>query len=674
MKYRLTSFAMIIFVLISAVFQPQSPAYASGSMTIAPLTWNVIGLDSNLVTVGPNHFPIGARVCNTSTSPSTVSVTYNWDDGLNKYTGNTYINLRGGTLDVVSLSLNAGQCKDAYFEVEVTRSSSAYDKTRAYTITANDGIVSASTPAPRELFVEHLISQSRNSVLDMQVSNSGVAGSFTSIAPGGTMTLVKDGTYWIKLVGATATNGYEQIETFINFPNTIFQVESVDTTYSVESSSNLAPPYDKLYGDGCTWENDPNSPNYRSCLSTGKAGGDITVTYKVKIISVPASPLVNPEPLSTLIYDFSGSSYHYNADYGVSTRYVYVLDPSAVPITKSFTPAAITPGGTSQMTINITNPGTSTITGVNFTDTFPTSPAAMTTANTTTSTIGCGTPTLVAPIGSGSYTSGAASIAFSDGTIAPGATCTIKVNVTAPTASATTYDNTTGHLYINSTTDTGNTASAKLTVGDTPAPPIPPATCSNPTQLALWDFSNYSASTTTNNGPFNASSQTSGLTNVQATYGSGMEVHPVSPITPHIRQDGTRQMPRPQQTTLRGASKAVGPQLTLYRLDQLPRIFSLQPVVWTSMGASRSRPATIWLATGPMEITGISFSVPITLHGLGWQIHLGINRMAGRRVSLRYRQILEVRRSATYISGSYWQVSKAILQWHILMTLKSPVV
>ena len=145
----------------------------------------------------------------------------------------------------------------------------------------------------------------------------------------------------------------------------------------------------------------------------------------------------------------------------------------------------------------------------------------MTTANTTTSTIGCGTPTLVAPIGSVSYTSGAASIAFSDGTIAPGATCTIKVNVTAPTASATTYDNTTGHLYINSTTDTGNTASAKLTVGDTPAPPIPPATCSNPTQLAIWDFSNYSASTTTNNGPFNASSQTSGLTNVQATFGSG---------------------------------------------------------------------------------------------------------------------------------------------------------
>ena len=119
----------------------------------------------------------------------------------------------------------------------------------------------------------------------MQLSNTGVAGSFTSIAPGGTMTLVKDGTYWIKLVGATATNGYEQIETFINFPNTIFQVELVNTTYLEESSSNLAPPYDKLYGDGCTWENDPNSPNYRSCLSTGMLA--VTLLSHTRLRSFP---------------------------------------------------------------------------------------------------------------------------------------------------------------------------------------------------------------------------------------------------------------------------------------------------------------------------------------------------------------------------------------------------
>ncbi len=114
-------FAVLLALVVSVMsFQP---ARATGSLTITPITWNVIGLDSNLVTVGPNKFPIGARVCNTSGSDSTVSVTFNWDDGLNKYTGNAYINLRQGTLDVVSLSIPAGQCKDAYFEVEVTRDS-----------------------------------------------------------------------------------------------------------------------------------------------------------------------------------------------------------------------------------------------------------------------------------------------------------------------------------------------------------------------------------------------------------------------------------------------------------------------------------------------------------------------------------------------------------------------
>ena len=33
--------------------------------------------------------------------------------------------------------------------------------------------------------------------------------------------------------------------------------------------------------------------NYRSCLSIGKVGGDITVTYQVKILQTPAAPLVN---------------------------------------------------------------------------------------------------------------------------------------------------------------------------------------------------------------------------------------------------------------------------------------------------------------------------------------------------------------------------------------------
>ncbi|MEJ2447747.1 MAG: hypothetical protein P8Y37_07375, partial [Anaerolineales bacterium] len=55
---------LAISVLGSLIGIPGKTAYAAASLTIEPLTWNVIGLDSNNVNVGPNNFPVGARVCN----------------------------------------------------------------------------------------------------------------------------------------------------------------------------------------------------------------------------------------------------------------------------------------------------------------------------------------------------------------------------------------------------------------------------------------------------------------------------------------------------------------------------------------------------------------------------------------------------------------------------------
>ena len=181
------------------------------------------------------------------------------------------------------------------------------------------------------------------------------------------MSLLVGQTYYIRIVGATATQGYEQIEVFITIPNTIFQVNSVSTTYTAPSPITT----NRLYADACTWENDPNSPNYRSCLGVGKNGGNITVTYQVTILQAPPTPLVNPQALSTLIYDFSGSSYHYNSDFGVSTRYAYILDPSAVTIAKNFSPDPTSVGGISTLTFTLTNPTPVTMTGLHFMICFP---------------------------------------------------------------------------------------------------------------------------------------------------------------------------------------------------------------------------------------------------------------------------------------------------------------
>ncbi len=410
--------SVLIVLLSTSFFQPQFTASAATTLTITPITWNVVGLDSNNINVGPNNFPVGVRVCNTGLENATnVESHFVWD------TTDSYISLRSGSLSEYTVAnsqaaplLTPGACVNFYYEVSITRNSLAYNHTARYHITANAGNVTGSvgTPTPREIFVEHLISQNRNSTSDVRLDG-------VSIPAGGTMNLLAGNTYNITLVGSTATNGYEQIESSINFPNTIFKINTVTTSYSANSGTDPLAGI-KLYADGCGWVNDPNSPNYRSCTAAGKYGGNVTVTYNVTILSGGGTS----QTLTNLIYDFSGSSYHYNSDYAVGARIAAIIDPSAVTITKAFTPNSTIVNGTSTLTFTLSNPNGASLSGAAFTDTFPVSPGAMVVASPLTySTTGCGSPTF-AP------TAGAASISFSNGTIAAGGTCTVSVNVTAP--------------------------------------------------------------------------------------------------------------------------------------------------------------------------------------------------------------------------------------------------
>src|SRR6266567_3511860 len=287
-------------------------AYAG--LTITPTTWNVIGLDSNNVNAGPNTFQTCARVCNTG-GAAVTNVTTNliWD------TSNAFINLSGPSMLTVA-SLGAGACTDFYYTVVVTRSSSAYNATRRFHITATgDSVGSVTTPTPRELYVEKLISQNRNSV--------------NSIT--GPTTVYVGQTYNYTVNASTATQGYEQLEAFLNLSNIIFQVQSIATTYT----SPAGATNNKFYADACGWDNNPLSVTYRSCIgpqnySGGKAGGTVDTTYTVKVLSTGATTA------TTLIMDFSGSSYHYNSDYGTQVIAITALPPPTpnVGLTKSVSP------------------------------------------------------------------------------------------------------------------------------------------------------------------------------------------------------------------------------------------------------------------------------------------------------------------------------------------------
>ncbi len=466
MNHRSLSRLIFLATLVAGFIFPVAAhaAVPVAALTVTPVTWNVVGLDSNTPTAGPQNFPVGVRVCS-NVATTNVAVNFIWDSA------NANINLRSGSPSSLTLpSISAGGCADAYFEVSVNQVVAAFDTTRRYHITAADGSGTVSTTVPREIYVEHLISQSRNSIADIKYGTS--LATLASVPGGAAMNLVVGNTYFVQLLGGTATQGYNQFEAFINFPNTIFQILSVSTTYSANDAppARVPNPNPSLYADACGWDSDPNSPTYLSCIGGDfKAGGsNVVTTYQIKVLSGGGTS----QTLNTLLYDFSGSSFHYNADYASGSRVANVIDPASSTIAKSFSPNPSTLNGVSALTITLGNPNAGALSGYNFVDNLPANMLIANPANATTS--GCGTPTLTA-------TAGASTISFSNGTVAANGTCVIKVNVTA-TATGT-LNNTTNNLFVDSV-DTGKTASASLTVNNDP----PPGTGICGITLAQWTF------------------------------------------------------------------------------------------------------------------------------------------------------------------------------------------
>src|SRR3954447_2595789 len=450
------------FAFVALAFLFAIPAFAN--LTVTPLTWNVIGLDSNSPTSGPRYFPVGARVCS-NVATLNVAVNFVFDSA------NANVNLRAGSPSTLNIaSIGAGNCADAYFEAEVNQVAGAYDTTRRYHLTAQDGSGTFSSVTPRELYVEHLISQNRNSITDVKFGTTLL--NVASVPAGGSMNMIVGNTYIVQLFGGTATQGYNQFEAFINFPNTIFQILGVSTNYSADNSPYVPNPNDKLYADACQWSNDPNAPTYRSCIGGDfKAGGsNVVTTYTIKVISGGGTS----QPLNTLLYDFSGSSYHYNADFTAGARIANVIDPTTANISKAFSPNPISINGVAALKITLTNPNGGTLGGYNFVDNFPANLTVANPPNATTS--GCGTPTF-------SPTAGATSISFSNGTLAANSNCVVSVNVTPSTTGV--FNNTTNDLFIDSI-DTNHSGNASLTVNNAP----PPGTGLCGITLANWSVPN----------------------------------------------------------------------------------------------------------------------------------------------------------------------------------------
>lgn len=116
-------------------------------------------------------------------------------------------------------------------------------------------------------------------------------------------------------------------------------------------------------------------------------------------------------------------------------------------ISKNFAPNPIAKNSISALTFTITNPNAVALTGVGFTDTFPTDLYVSSSPNPTQ----CG----------GTVTSTLGSITLEGGTVAPSSTCTVTVGVSSDYGGV--YDNVSGNVT-STNGGTGNTASRSLTV------------------------------------------------------------------------------------------------------------------------------------------------------------------------------------------------------------------
>jgi len=166
------------------------------------------------------------------------------------------------------------------------------------------------------------------------------------------------------------------------------------------------------------------------------AGGSCTVTANVT--SAAAGAYLNS----------TGALTTSNAGAGVAaTATLTVLQ--APTVAKSFAAPTVLPGGSSLLSVTLSNPNTTAISAAAFTDNYP---AGLFNAATPGATTTCSGGTV-------SATSGGASLALAGATIPASGSCTVSVNVTSATAA--TYVNSTGAV---TTGNAGNGSAASGTL------------------------------------------------------------------------------------------------------------------------------------------------------------------------------------------------------------------
>ena len=221
--------------LVVVILLPWLPGRAAASLQIssAPLTWNVVGLDSANVNTGPNQYPSGIRVCNTGdTAANNVVAAFNWDSA------NPNINLSSPISQTLSTLPGFSTCTDFYFYIRITRTPSVYNTARRFHITISaTGLTPVSSPSPREIYVEHLLASPNLAISNTSGPNNvNVGGSYQYVVRG------------------AVNAAYGELETFLSLSSANVHLQRASTyfnSFPAKSSQSgiarISSPQDTLF-------------------------------------------------------------------------------------------------------------------------------------------------------------------------------------------------------------------------------------------------------------------------------------------------------------------------------------------------------------------------------------------------------------------------------------------
>ncbi|MGB9936924.1 MAG: DUF11 domain-containing protein [Methanobacterium sp.] len=293
--------------------------YSTSPFAVRQGSWDIVGLDANNVSRGPNQFYIQLRVTNNgNTLINNVTGTLEW---LNS---NPYIQLAAGESIIKAIgSLAPGETKDLFYLVEVVRNTAAFGTERDYRITVSGNNVSNRTFTD-ELEVRGLISNITQQIISITASN---------------LTPNIGDLFNVTVVSRIDPRYVNTVSIpIINYDPTKIQPVSVTNFYDSVRTNNLRID--------C-----PNEA-YITSIWTFRAVGSGNNT------------------LVPFIYD-KVNPYFYNADFGQDFIRIIVGAVADIAVTK--TPNILTPNYLTYVlwTITATNNGPSNATGVQITDTLP---------------------------------------------------------------------------------------------------------------------------------------------------------------------------------------------------------------------------------------------------------------------------------------------------------------